>query len=84
MPNPSWQIKVAGPVGTDYILAIVSDNPRDLNALGAIGNDPNSPYTYTLNNLQGRSTLINYLTGKGPEGSSEKFSAQILSVQEVQ
>jgi len=84
LPNPSWQIKVAGPVGTDYILAIVSDSPRDLNALGALGRDPNSPYTYTLNNLQGRSSLINYLTGKGSEGSSEKFSAQILSVQEVQ
>ena len=83
LPNQSWQIKAAGPVGTDNILAIVADSPRDLKMLGALGDDSNSPFVYSLNTLEGRGQLINYLT-KSVDGGSEKFAAQIISVSEVQ
>ena len=82
LPNPSWQIKAAGPVGINNILVIVSDSPRDLKLLGELGNDLNSPFVYSLNTLDGRSKLINYLT-KSADGGSEKFAAQIISVSEV-
>jgi hypothetical protein len=84
LPNQSWQIKAAGPAGIDHILVMVSDSPRDLNSLEALGADPNSPFVYALNNLKGRGALIDYLTGKTPEGKSEKFAAKILTVSEVQ
>ena len=84
LPNQSWQIKAAGPAGIDHILVIVSDSPRDLKSLEALGADPNSPFVYALNNLKGRGALIDYLTGKTPEGKSEKFAAKILTVSEVQ
>ncbi len=29
LPRPSWQIKAGGPAGNSYLLAIVSDTPRD-------------------------------------------------------
>jgi len=83
LPKSSWQIKAAGPIGIDNILAIVADSPRDLKMLGALGDDPNSPFVYSLNTLEGRGQLINYLT-KSVDGGSEKFAAQIISVSEVQ
>ena len=84
LPSQSWQIKAAGPAGIDHILVMVSDSPRDLKSLEALGADPNSPFVYALNNLKGRGALIDYLTGKTPEGKSEKFAAKILTVSEVQ
>ena len=84
LPKASWQIKAAGPAGEDHILALVADSPRDLKALEALGADPNSPFVYTLNTLKGRGALVDYLTGKGPEGRSEKFAAQMITVTEVQ
>ena len=84
LPNQSWQIKAAGPAGIDHILVMVSDSPRDLKSLEALGADPNSPFVYALNNLKGRGALIDYLTGKTPEGKSEKFAAKIVTVTEVQ
>ena len=84
LPNQSWQIKAAGPSGIDHLLVLVSDSPRDLKSLEALGADPNSPFVYALNNLKGRGALIDYLTGKNTEGKSEKFAAKILTVSEVQ
>jgi hypothetical protein len=84
LPGQSWQIKAAGPAGIDHILVMVSDSPRDLKSLEALGADPNSPFVYALNNLKGRAALIDYLTGKNLEGKSEKFAAKILTVTEVQ
>ncbi len=84
LPKASWQLKAAGPAGLDHILALVADSPRDLKALEALGADPNSPFVYTLNTLKGRGALVDYLTGKGPEGRSEKFAAQMITVTEVQ
>jgi hypothetical protein len=84
LPKSSWQINAAGPAGVDHILALVADSPRDLKALEALGADPNSPFVYTLNTLKGRGALVDYLIGKGPDGRSEKFAAQMITVTEVQ
>ena len=83
LPSQSWKIKAAGPVGVNTVLVIVSDSPRDLKELGGFGSDSNSPFVYSLNTLEGRSQLIKFLT-KSPMGGSEKFAAQIISVEEVQ
>ena len=83
IPSKAWQIRAAGPVGVDNILVLVADSPRDLSKLGKLGSDFNSPFVYSLNDLKGRSALIEYLVGKSNEGKSEKFSAKLLSVNEV-
>ena len=84
LPNQSWQIKAAGPAGVDHILVLVADSERDLKTLEALGADKNSPFVYALNNPSGRSAVINYLTGKSPDGTSERYAAQIITVMEVQ
>ena len=84
LPNQTWQIKAAGPAGVDHILVLVADSERDLRTLEALGADKNSPFVYALNNPSGRSAVINYLTGKSPDGASERYAAQIITVTEVQ
>ena len=84
LPTQSWQIKAAGPAGVDHILVLVADSERDLKTLDALGADKNSPFVYALNNPSGRSAIINYLTGKSPDGASERYAAQIITVTEVQ
>jgi hypothetical protein len=84
LPNQSWQIKAAGPAGVDHILVLVADSERDLKILEALGADKNSPFVYALNNPSGRSAVINYLIGKSPDGTSERYAAQIITVTEAQ
>jgi hypothetical protein len=84
LPNQAWQIKAAGPPGIDHILVLVADSERDLKTLEALGTDKNSPFVYALNNPSGRSAVINYLIGKSPDGTSERYAAQIITVTEVQ
>lgn len=83
LPNQSWQIKAAGPAGINHILVLVADSERDLRTLEALGADKNSPFVYALNNSSGRSAIINYLTGKSTDGTSERYGAQIITVTEV-
>jgi len=81
--SKDWQIKAAGPAGVDHMLLIVSDSPKDLSTLGSFGDDSNSPFVYTLNNLSGRKSLIDHMVGKDKNGVSEKFGAKLFSVTEV-
>ena len=81
--SKDWQIKASGPAGIDHILLLVSDSPRDLTSLGNFGDDPNSPFVYTLNNLPGRKSLVDYMVGKDKNGLSEKYGAKLFSVTEV-
>ena len=83
LPNPDWQIKAAGPVGTDHILVMVSASPRKLDKLTLATPTAAEPFTFALNDLGGRSALINFLTGTGVDGRSETFGAKIVSVKEV-
>jgi len=48
--------------------------------------DPTSaePFTYALNDIGGRTALINFLTGTGIDGRSESFAAKLLTIKEVQ
>jgi len=46
-PRPSWEVVAQGPVGTDHILAIVSDAPRDLSQLSITNAGPFSVVSAT-------------------------------------
>ena len=83
IPKKDWQIKASGPIGVNNILVMVSDSPRDLSALGQLGEDPNSPFVYALNTLPGRKSLVDYMVGRDKSGTSERFGAKLLSISEV-
>jgi len=83
VPKPEWQIKSAGPAGTNQMLVMVSDSPRKLDQLVMAEPSAAEPFTYALNNFEGRSALIRFLTSPGANGASESFGAKIISVREV-
>jgi hypothetical protein len=83
IPKPEWQIKSAGPAGINQMLVMVSDSPRKLDQLVMAEPTASEPFTYALNNFEGRSALIRFLTSSGADGTSESFGAKIISVKEV-
>ena len=84
LPAPNWEVKASGPAGTDELLVLVSASPRDLKALPQGEPTSAAPFTYSLNDLGGRATLIDFLTGRGVQGRSESFGASMLSVVEYE
>ena len=83
LPRPGWNFVARGPAGTDHLLVLVSDTPRDLAALSVSAPDSAAPFTFALNDLPGRTALIDFFTGRGVTGTSESFGARLLSIQEV-
>ena len=83
IPRPDWEVKAAGPVGTNNLLVMVSDSPRKLNTLTMSEPTAAEPFTYALNDIGGRSALINFLTSSGTDGKSESFGAKLVAVKEV-
>ena len=83
IPKPNWEIRAAGPAGTDHLLVMVTDSPRQINALNMSTPSSTEPFTYALNDLPGRAALIDFLTGSGVNGRSESFGAQLITIQEV-
>ena len=84
LPRPDWQIKAAGPAGSDNLLVMVSDAQRKLDKLTIAEPTAAEPFTFSLNTMSGRSALINYLTGSGNSGRSESFGAKLMTIKEVE
>ena len=83
VPKPDWEVKAVGPVGTNNVLVMVSDSPRKLNTLTMAEPTAAEPFTYALNDIGGRSALINFLTSSGIDGKSESFGAKLVAIKEV-
>ena len=54
LPRANWRVRAAGPAGTDNLLVLVTDGPRDLTSLAA--GAPGS-FVSSLNDAQGRARL---------------------------
>ena len=59
LPRPGWRVKADGPPGTDNLLVLVTDAPRDL---GALAGNKAGPFVTSLNDAQGRAQLGAWLT----------------------
>lgn len=87
LPRPQWPVKAAGPAGTNTLLVMVTDAPRDWKALPkATG----SPFARALNDAQGRARLNTLLGGIAPgscrpgalQTCSDAYGAVMLTVEE--
>ena len=83
IPKPDWEVKAVGPVGTNNLLVMVSDTPRKLSTLTMAEPTAAEPFTYALNDIGGRSALINFLTSSGTDGKSESFGAKLVAIKEI-
>jgi Caspase domain/Domain of unknown function (DUF4384) len=89
LPGAGWEIVAAGPPGTETLLVMVADAPRDLSALAQ---EKAGPFMKTLLDGQGRARLQTVLgNGTPPAGCgragappcSDAFGAALLQVETV-
>lgn len=97
LPRPHWRVKAGGPAGTDSLLVMVTDGPRDWEAFPA---QRTGPFTVSLNDAQGRASLGALLTNSSgaaasnvPCGSSvarrnrpicsDAYGASLITVEEI-
>ena len=70
LPRPNWRVKAAGPAGTNNLMVMVADGPRDLRTLAG---SKAGPFVSSLNDAQGRARLGALLT------SSQTLSGQVCT-----
>ena len=95
LPQGKWRIKSSGPVGTNHLLVMVADAPRDLQALSA---KKEGPFMTSLNDAGGRAQLgalltsskaistavcQNTVSAKNNPLCSDAYGASLLSIKEV-
>ncbi len=95
LPQGKWRIKSSGPVGTNHLLVMVADAPRDLQALSA---KKEGPFMTSLNDASGRAQLgalltsskvittavcQNKVSAKNNPLCSDAYGASLLSIKEV-
>ncbi len=96
LPRPNWRVKAAGPAGTDHLLVMVADGPRDLTPLAV---NKAGPFVLSLNDPQGRAKLGALMSTSQMVSSqvcthvsarqnnplcSDAYGASMLKVQEIQ
>jgi hypothetical protein len=81
LPRPHWQVQASGPVGKNQLLVLVTDQPRQLGKLALTPGNAQNPFTYALNDLPGRSALIQFLVGQG--GALAPYGAAWVEVEEI-
>ncbi|MBX3636067.1 MAG: DUF4384 domain-containing protein [Rubrivivax sp.] len=89
LPGPRWELVAGGPPGTETLLVMVSDAPRDL---ATLAQEPSGPFMRTLLDADGRARLQWVLgngtprAGCGRPGApscSDAFGSALLTVEAV-
>ena len=83
LPRPQWQVQAAGPAGKNQLLVLVTDTPRALGSLALTAGNAQNPFTYALNDLAGRSALIQFLVGQGQNEPVAPYGAAWVEVEET-
>lgn len=83
LPRPDWQLQASGPPGLDHLLVLVTMSPRQLDPRTLAAPDAGNPFTYALNDLEGRAALFDYLVYSSPQQGPTRFGAQLLTIKEV-
>jgi len=89
LPSRDWEIVAGGPAGTETLLVMVTDAPRDLSMLAR---EKAGPFMKSLLDAEGRSRLQQVMAGGTPAAGcgqagrpacSDTFGAAIVRVQAV-
>lgn len=94
LPRPNWRVRAGGPAGTNQLLVMVTDGPRDLAPLGEA---KAGPFLASLNDETGRAKLGALMTSsplvtsqactnnsarKSNPLCSDAYGASLLSIEE--
>ncbi len=83
LPRRSWQITAGGPEGTDRLLVVVSQSPRNAKVFISDESSGGGTFTFAVADLQNRHRLIDFFVGKGVNGRSIAMSAELLEIKEI-
>jgi hypothetical protein len=82
-PKPGWSIKAAGPEGTNRILFVVSQSPRDPKIFALDDASGGGPFAFSLAEMTARKRLVDFFIGRGVQGKNGQMAASLVSVAEV-
>jgi len=83
LPRPGWSFKAGGPEGTNHVLFVVSQLPRDPKIFvpdEAVGG---GPFTFAVTDINARKRLIDFFIGRGVQGRNGQMAATLVSIKEV-
>ena len=83
MPRAGWQIGAAGPEGTDRILLVLSQSPRDPTVFVNNDSSAGGPFSYSVADIASRQRLLDFFLGKGVKGRNAAMGAALIEVEEV-
>jgi hypothetical protein len=81
-PRKGWSIKAGGPEGTNKLLLVVSQSPRDPKLFVPDGSSGGGPFTYAVSDLTARKRLIDFFVGRGVQGNA-RMAAGMVEIREV-
>lgn len=97
LPRPNWRVGAGGPVGTNTLLVLVTDSPRDLKQLQA---SKAGPFLRSLNDTAGRASMGALMSSppmsdaqkcttstpaeRRPTSCSDAYGAALLSIEEIE
>lgn len=82
LPRPSWEVTAGGPAGTNRMLVVVSQSPRDPKVFVPTDGGGGA-FTFAVADLAGRNRLMDFFLGKGVKGRSVSMSAALLDIKEI-
>jgi hypothetical protein len=82
-PKPGWSIKAAGPEGTNRVLFVVSQSPRDPKIFALDEVTGGGPFAFSLAEMTARKRLVDFFLGQGIKGKNGQMAASLVSVAEV-
>ena len=83
MPRAGWQIGAAGPEGTDRILFVLSQSPRDPTVFVNNDSSAGGPFAYSVADIASRQRLLDFFLGKGVKGRNAAMGAALIEVEEI-
>jgi hypothetical protein len=82
LPRPSWEVTAGGPAGTNRMLVVVSQSPRDPKVFVPTDGGGGA-FTFAVADLVGRNRLMDFFLGKGVKGRSATMSAALVDIKEI-
>jgi hypothetical protein len=82
-PKPGWSIKAAGPEGTNRVLFVISQSPRDPKIFALDEVSGGGPFAFSLAEMTARKRLVDFFLGRGIKGKNGQMAASLVSVAEV-
>ncbi len=82
-PRPGWSVKATGPEGTNRMLFVVSQSPRDPKIFATDDAGGGGPFSFSLAEMTARKRLVDFFIGRGVQGKNGQMAASLVSVAEV-